>query len=356
MSDVLTPAEKAKITRAFNAAQERKAQAAFEAESERTGGRKAKQDAKTNAVWLAKELKSDPKDKTQPKDGAKAKNQADDKIESRKRTSSSVAVADRPKKAKETPADKSGEQEVLTGGKGKSKAKVKTRKHAAPAIAIDTDDEDEPQQKTVKAKTKTATKASKTPVVPVKAVKPTAALKPAKLVPDSNSESESSDDSEEHNVSLHGPSATPEVDPSPTSVTPAPSVPAFPLSVAPDVLCSGPSSTLYPPPHLSSARRPYSTQFQAKDIQHHLDALRLCHDSLVRRAFAMHPCLTHLSTTFLPSPIADARIHDRVQPALFDVHSYPPLQLLYELIQRPGYPPARQQHLRQRAIVPLSSM
>ncbi|KAJ7804029.1 hypothetical protein B0H14DRAFT_3486784 [Mycena olivaceomarginata] len=202
MSDVLTPAEKAKITRAFNAAQERKAQAAFEAESERTGGRKAKQDAKTNAVWLAKELKSDPKDKTQPKDSAKAKNQADDKIESRKRTSSSVAVADRPKKAKETPADKSGEQEVLTGGK--SKAKVKTRKHAAPAIAIDTDDEDEPQQKTVKAKTKTATKASKTPVVPVKAVKPTAALKPAKLVPDSNSESESSDDSEEHNVSDAG--------------------------------------------------------------------------------------------------------------------------------------------------------
>jgi hypothetical protein len=55
-------------------------------------------------VWLAKELKSDPKDKTQPKDGAKAKNQADDKIESRKRTSSSIAVADRPKKAKETPA------------------------------------------------------------------------------------------------------------------------------------------------------------------------------------------------------------------------------------------------------------
>ncbi|KAJ7838911.1 hypothetical protein B0H14DRAFT_3699311 [Mycena olivaceomarginata] len=204
MSDVLTPAEKAKITRAFNAAKERKAQAAFEAESERTGGRKAKQDAKTNAVWLAKELKSDPKDKTQPKDSAKAKNQADDKIESRKRTSSSVAVADKPKKAKETPADKSGEQEVLTGGKGKSKAKVKTRKHAAPAIAIDTDDEDEPQQKTVKAKTKTVTKASKTPVVPVKVVKPTAALKPAKLVPDSNSESESSDDSEEHNVSDAG--------------------------------------------------------------------------------------------------------------------------------------------------------
>jgi hypothetical protein len=154
----------------------------------------------------------------------------------------------------------------LTEGKGKSKAKVKTRskpyvtrvrltalplhtstEHAAPAIAIDTDDEDEPQQKTgmlslllplhlqftfqvhidftnpvtfsVKAKTKTATKASKTPVVPgglltyyaahpcsypLKAVKRTAALKPAKLVPDSNSESESSDDSEEHNVSDAG--------------------------------------------------------------------------------------------------------------------------------------------------------
>ncbi|KAJ7712785.1 hypothetical protein B0H14DRAFT_3637376 [Mycena olivaceomarginata] len=56
----------------------------------------------------------------------------------------------------------------------------------------------------VKAKTKTATKASKIPVVPVKAVKPTATLRPAKLVPDSNLESKSSDDSEEHNVSDAG--------------------------------------------------------------------------------------------------------------------------------------------------------
>ncbi|KAJ7816575.1 hypothetical protein B0H14DRAFT_3877811 [Mycena olivaceomarginata] len=191
MSDVLTPAEKAKITRAFNAAKERKAQAAFEAESKRTGGRKAKQDAKANAVWLAKELKSDPKDKTQSKDDAKAKNQANDKIESRKRTSSSVAVADKPKKAKETPANESDGQEVLTGGKGKSKVKSTQRKHAAPTIAIDTDDEEpKPKQKTGKAKTTTISKTSKTAAVP--AVKPTAAIKPAKLVPESDSESSSS--------------------------------------------------------------------------------------------------------------------------------------------------------------------
>ncbi|KAJ7697316.1 hypothetical protein B0H14DRAFT_3905028 [Mycena olivaceomarginata] len=191
MSDVLTPAEKAKITRAFNAAKERKAQAAFEAESKRTGGRKAKQDAKANAVWLAKELKSDPKDKTQSKDDAKAKNQANDKIESRKRTSSSVAVADKPKKAKETPANESDGQEVLTGGKGKSKVKSTQRKHAAPTIAIDTDDEEpKPKQKTGKAKTTTIPKTSKTAAVP--AVKPTAAIKPAKLVPESDSESSSS--------------------------------------------------------------------------------------------------------------------------------------------------------------------
>ncbi|KAF7354509.1 hypothetical protein MVEN_01140300 [Mycena venus] len=130
------------------------------------------------------------------------------------------------------------------------------------------------------------------------------------------------------------PSPTLEMDAPPTSVAPAPSVPAFPLSVAPDVLCFGPSSMLYPPPHLSSARRPYSTQFQAKDIQHHRDVLRLFRHSLGCRTFAMHPCLTHLSTTFLPSPIADAKIHNRVQPALFHVHSYPPLEPLYELIQR----------------------
>ncbi|KAJ7366424.1 hypothetical protein DFH08DRAFT_797405 [Mycena albidolilacea] len=183
-----------------------------------TGRQKAKQDVKTNTVWLAKELKSNPKDKTQPKDGAKAKNQADNKTESHKRTLSSIASPRKPKRPQPvssyfnyssrpsliSSSDESGEQEVLTEGKGKSKAKVKTRKHAAPIIAIDTDNEDEPQQKTMKAKTKTAMKASKTPVVPVKAANPTAALKPAKLVADSNSESESSDDSEEHNVSGAG--------------------------------------------------------------------------------------------------------------------------------------------------------
>ncbi|KAJ7342730.1 hypothetical protein DFH08DRAFT_811073 [Mycena albidolilacea] len=127
------------------------------------------------------ELKTDPKDKTQPKDDAKAKNQADDKIESCKRTSSSVAVADKPKKPKETPANESDEQEVLTGGKGKAKVKsTRTqRKHAAPTIAIDTDDEEpKPKQKTVhidftdpatfpgKAKTTTISKTSKTAAGP----------------------------------------------------------------------------------------------------------------------------------------------------------------------------------------------
>ncbi|KAJ7787064.1 hypothetical protein B0H14DRAFT_2629776 [Mycena olivaceomarginata] len=196
-------------------------------------------------LWLVKELENDPKDKTQAKDDAKAKTQPNNKTESRKRTLSTVAVADKPKKVKETKTDilisashESDELEALLGGKGKSKVKSTTqtqRKHAAPTIDINTDDEEEPQrqQKTVhinftnpatfsvKAKTKTTMAVSKTPKTPVapggplamlsshflmqvKAVKPTVALKPAKLVPDSNSESKSSDDSEEHNVSDSG--------------------------------------------------------------------------------------------------------------------------------------------------------
>jgi hypothetical protein len=53
-------------------------------------------------IRLVKELENDPKDKTQSKDDAKAKTQPNDKTESRKRTSSTVAVADKPKKVKET--------------------------------------------------------------------------------------------------------------------------------------------------------------------------------------------------------------------------------------------------------------
>ncbi|KAJ7310176.1 hypothetical protein DFH08DRAFT_944109 [Mycena albidolilacea] len=192
----LTPAEKRKITIAAKEEKARQEQVALEAEAR--GGRKAKNDANKNAIW---------------KDVQKAP---------RKRTSSTVQVSDKPKKAKETqPADESEDEglepEPEMPATKASKAKPK-RKYAAPTIAIDSDDsEPEVEKKSVhidftdlatfpvKSKAKTS-KSSNAPEAASKAAKSKAVAKRAQLVPESASDS---DDSEYESADGSGPNVAP---------------------------------------------------------------------------------------------------------------------------------------------------
>ncbi|KAJ7323626.1 hypothetical protein DFH08DRAFT_1085397 [Mycena albidolilacea] len=192
----LTPAEKRKITIAAKEEKARQEQVALEAEAR--GGRKAKNDANKNAIW---------------KDVQKAP---------RKRTSSTVLVSDKPKKAKETqPADESEDEglepEPEMPATKASKAKPK-RKYAAPTIAIDSDDsEPEVEKKSVhidftdlatfpvKSKAKTS-KSSNAPEAASKAAKSKAVAKRTQLVPESASDS---DDSEYESADGSGPDVAP---------------------------------------------------------------------------------------------------------------------------------------------------
>ncbi|KAJ7940027.1 hypothetical protein B0H13DRAFT_2300090 [Mycena leptocephala] len=97
----LTRAEKRKITIAAKAEKARQEQVGFEAESRATGGRQAKKEANQKAVWNV------------------------DQTATRKRTSSTTPVSDKPKKARETqPANESGAEDVEP--KAPSKAKAST--------------------------------------------------------------------------------------------------------------------------------------------------------------------------------------------------------------------------------------
>ncbi|KAJ6556943.1 hypothetical protein B0H10DRAFT_2201489 [Mycena sp. CBHHK59/15] len=121
-NSALTPAEKRKITLAAKAEKARQEQAAFVAESKAAGGRKAKLDAKQNAVWNV------------------------DQPTSRKRTLSTAQVSEKPKKPREskpaTESDADDDAELAVPSKAKKSSK---RKYAAPTITINTD-ESEPER------------------------------------------------------------------------------------------------------------------------------------------------------------------------------------------------------------------
>ncbi|KAJ7805231.1 hypothetical protein B0H14DRAFT_3882987 [Mycena olivaceomarginata] len=173
MPTELTSAEKRKATLAARAAKEQEDQIAFENKSKTTGGRKAKKDAKKNAVWNA------------------------DKPTSRKRTLSTVAVSESvpAKKARDAVADiasdaedRTPEAQAVVKSK-KSGSKSKTRKHAPPDIDVDSD---EPEQRAKSVSKKPAAKRSEKAGSAVKPV----ARQPAKIVAESGSESSASSDNE----------------------------------------------------------------------------------------------------------------------------------------------------------------
>ncbi|KAJ6479727.1 hypothetical protein C8R45DRAFT_1101175 [Mycena sanguinolenta] len=117
-----TPAEKRKATLAAKAQKELEENIAFQNQSH--GGRKAKKDAKKNAIWKV------------------------DQSSTRKRTASTAKVPENPaKKAKETEADGSDDEAVQEPAPAQSKGKAKesnARKYAAPTI-IDSDSDAEPE-------------------------------------------------------------------------------------------------------------------------------------------------------------------------------------------------------------------